>query len=225
MCHADQRSGVRDGWCLQKRREVARKFVVDLSVWYDLGGALTCYNSAQKSYYLAGIVSIGSAVCGDGNGGQSVKIAKYLQWIKDNTVPGDVVTPANGATLPVGGGTGDISVSLFIPSLPSASEATVSSVASTAGSVEPLSGTCGVPGDGTVDPFGLASQFRFGLFRKKLAVHPNAIGGEVIPPTTVCWQVRQSVHFVGIAPRKLYSSFCKAIFWKFSQCWFSKYDY
>ncbi|XP_055346536.1 serine protease 55-like [Paramacrobiotus metropolitanus] len=56
----------------------------------DSGGPLFCYDSTHSNYYLAGVIAFPTSFCGAGLGGQSVLVARYLQWILDHTVTGDV---------------------------------------------------------------------------------------------------------------------------------------
>ncbi|XP_055336823.1 trypsin-1-like [Paramacrobiotus metropolitanus] len=49
----------------------------------DSGGPLFAWDTGNKVYYLAGIVSFGEG-CARGTGGQYTKVQKYLPWIRQN---------------------------------------------------------------------------------------------------------------------------------------------
>ncbi|XP_055346535.1 transmembrane protease serine 9-like [Paramacrobiotus metropolitanus] len=71
-------------------------FICSQGVWGqdqctgDNGGPLFCYDSTHNNYYLAGVIAFTSSFCGAGLGGQSVQVTRYLQWIVNNAIPGDV---------------------------------------------------------------------------------------------------------------------------------------
>jgi hypothetical protein len=144
---------------------------------------LTCYNPLTKSYYAAGLISISAGTCGTGAGGQSVKLANYLQWIGDNSLAGDVsidttsvVTQATVATTAT-------------TKRPTVSSSPLTTTASTVNAA-----SCGRPGNALIDPFNLTDQFSSSgtlkkLHRLSLLNGEKIVGGVQAKAREICWQV------------------------------------
>lgn len=133
---------------------------------------MACYDPVTRSYYLAGIYSLGSEKCGRGLGMQTVKVAAYLQWIRDSDSFED-----SGNQL--------VDDATAIAALPTIAPAQTSSEKR----------RCGSPTNGGIDPFGIVHQnHNRGRFLTAAEVHraklmPRIVGGAATTATELCWQV------------------------------------
>ncbi|OWA52588.1 hypothetical protein BV898_17038 [Hypsibius exemplaris] len=120
----------------------------------DNGGPLTCFNPVTRSYYAAGIISFGTANCGTGGAGQSVKLDNYLSWITANSLPGDVViqpsTPATTTTpTPTTTTTSTTTTTTQTTTVPTTSSPTTTTSSPTTTTSSPATTTTSRPTTGT----------------------------------------------------------------------------